>query len=85
MLAVVFQIGISCIFYKDTLHSFICIIKESFGRHRIGPPKTLLETTSNIVTKPLTLKRPIVYNEKNNAPLVFLIAYGAGLNKVLWQ
>lgn len=55
MLAVVSPIGISCIFYKDTLHSFICIIKESFVRHRIGPPKTLLETTSNIVTEPLTL------------------------------
>lgn len=55
MLAVVSQIGISCIFYKDTLHSFICIIKESFGRYRIGPPKNLLETTSNIVTESLIL------------------------------
>lgn len=55
MLAVVSQIGITCMFYKDTLHCFISIIKESFGKNRIGPPKTLLETTSSIVTEPLIL------------------------------
>lgn len=55
MLAFVSQIGITCMFFKDTLHCFISIIKESFGKHRIGPPKTLLETTSNIVTEPLIL------------------------------
>lgn len=55
MHALVSEIGISCIFYKDNLHSFICTIEESFGRHRIRAPKTLLETTSNIVTEPLVL------------------------------
>lgn len=78
------QVGISCIFYKDTLHFLICIIEESIGRHRTGSQKTPLKMPSEAVTELLISNRPVAYNENIDMPSVFSVARRAGLSMVLW-